>query len=194
MTKFPPINWAKVIRIIEILLVVGLAIGLIYWEKFNYMTTYGALVSMFGKANWVQILSVTVVLTDVAALGKIVTPQTGIGEPLVVKILLVVWLAVTGLDAFLTWYIAAVEMEAAIIRIPSAIAEFAWFMPVIVAIISWGVSFGLLYSFGCILEGAIHKSPRPGLTSANSSYTPHVPSSYAAIPQAKSPSSQSKSY
>lgn len=155
----------KIRKLIPWISIVGLAIALLLFERVNYITTYESLAAAFGKGDWVVVLSLAVVITDIAALARIFTPQTGRDEPRIVKVLLGIWFAVSFFDMFLSWYFAMLRMESTQVQAPTVLSDVAiYIMPVIVAVLIWGIQFGLLYTFGMLLDRAIHGRVR-GLVS-----------------------------
>jgi hypothetical protein len=136
--------------------IVALFVALLLFEYLNYVTTYESLAAVFGAGAWLGILAWAVVVTDLAALGRVFTAETDRKEPAIIYVLLAIWAVVTGLDAMLTWYFAALEMETNAVAAPSAIREFVVLFPIVVALMVWGVQAGLLYLFGKLLDGALH--------------------------------------
>lgn len=142
------IGWAALI---------ALAYGFVQFERVNYITTYESLLAIFGQHVWIVILSWGIVLVDVAALIKIFTPSLdNQKDPMLIRSLMVIWLTVSTLDITFNWYFAALQMEANTVRVPQAVVEFTWALPIITAMVIWGVQFGLLYTLGQTLDRAIN--------------------------------------
>lgn len=152
----------KLTRVIPILLAVLLVVALGMFENVNYITTYESLAAVFGADLWVRVLAIAVVITDFAALGRVFSPPGESGEdPRIVKWLLVIWFAVSSLDVVLSWFFAALRMEQTVPVAPAAISDLVWIMPVTVALMIWGVQFGILHSLSAIIDKAVYGRVRP---------------------------------
>jgi hypothetical protein len=182
-------KWALVVKVVVWSTILALGVGLVRFEQVNFITTYESLAALFGNGSWIGILTWGVVLTDIAALARIFTPETEGGkESNIVKSLWTVWLTVSFFDAGFNWYFASLEMESTKIRVPVALHGFEWVLPIIVAVIIWGVQFGLLYFFGLLLDNALHDKRKSTATSAssNNSYSNKNGSNQHKVPTAAS--------
>lgn len=168
-------GWDTVRKLVVWITILVLGYALIQYEKVNFDTTYESLAGLFGDGRWVRILAEAVVITDLAALARVFTVETGKDEPVIVKVLLGIWVAVTALDAGLTYFFAAVAMENTAVVAPAAMRPFLNLFPVLVAILVWGIQGGLLYLFGKLLEGAIHGKGKQKAQHVNHNNNGHVP-------------------
>lgn len=157
-------NQAEVMRTVATMLVVlttlALFAGLVFMERVNFTTTHDSLSAIFGAGkDWVLLLSIAVVILDIATLVRVLTPETDVRkEPIAIQVLLGVWATVNMFDAMLNWYFAQLEMESSAVRAPAALADFMWVFPVVAAVIIWGLQVGLLYFFAKMLEAAMKKA------------------------------------
>lgn len=155
----------KLTRVIPALSVVILLAALLLFEQVNYITTYESLSAVFGSGLWIQTLAIAVVITDFAALSRIFMPPGENGEdPKIVTWLLVVWFAVSSLDVVLSYFFAAMRMEKHQVTAPSTMVDILWIMPLIVALIIWGVQFGILYFLSAMLDKSVYGRIRPVLS------------------------------
>ena len=142
-------------------LAVGIVFVLLMFEYVNFETTYIALRAMFGPVAWIDILAAAVVLLDVLALARVLTPEVdGAKEPLHVKTLLGLWVIVTFFDAFLTWYTLQLQMEQIVVQAPIVVADLVpSVMSVAVSVMVWAVGAMLLYLLGLMLDHLLHPKP-----------------------------------
>lgn len=160
-------GWKTVRKILVWAIVVALGWAFVEFTKVNFITTYESLVAMFGASAWVLSLSVGVVAADIAALARVLTPQTGDEEPAIIGYLMGLWFVVSMFDASLTWYFTALEMEQTAVRVPAVAEDMLGFFPVIVSLLVWGVHFSLLFIFGKMLEHAIWGNRKPAARPVN---------------------------
>lgn len=163
----------KLIKLLVVGFTIILGVALLLFERVNWITTHDSLSAVFGGGEWIVILTWAVVLTDLAALAHIFTPQRGQEEPVIIQVLWIIWGAVSFLDMGLTWYFASIKMEQTNVVAPNDIAAYVWAMPMIVALIVWGVQFAILYIFGKLLEKLVWGSiTAPGRSMARSRQMP----------------------
>jgi hypothetical protein len=149
--------WTYVAKAMTWAFIIGLGFALGYFEKTNYATNSAALTAVFGS-DWAASLAIGLAIMDFMGLARVVTPETDAGkEPEYVKYLFFVWFISSFINAGLTWFAAALQMEHnPNMMAPLVIRQNMWIMPVIVAIAVWCLRFGIIYFFGKLLDEQLH--------------------------------------
>lgn len=139
-------------RLTRIIAFIVLAFAFGYIQKVNYQTTYLSLTTMFGFKDWVQAISIAVVLIDAASIARAFTTEKNLAnEPTVVQTLMYLWIGTSLVDGLLNWYFAAIEILPGF-ETPYGIGNAEYIAPVAVALIIWGLQFGITYFFGVSAE------------------------------------------
>lgn len=151
---FKQLNFKKAGPILVYSSIAFMVMAFFMFEYVNYITTAESLQAMFGNGLWIMCIAFAMVVIDVAALVLIFIPEgAGKAGSHVTKVLASVWAAVSIIDITLSWYFITLRMESTVVASPRAVEAILWIMPILIAVMIWGVQLGMLFTLGQIIGG-----------------------------------------
>lgn len=145
-------------------------VGWLAFDFFNAVTTLAALEMMFGNPESYMTtvaLVVALVTIDLAGLLRLFTTQTeATKEPGFVKVSFMAWLLVAGINAFLTWWFLATEIESFPVRGPSMAVDNSMVMlmiPLMISLLVLITRIVIVYNTGTILDSWLHNDGKKSI-------------------------------
>lgn len=147
-------------RIVVTSWLIILSLGM--FEVFSYSSSYEALMSMFGIRAWAFALAFGLCVVDFAGLAKLLMPDMRDLPEFSLYFLMGAWVVSALGDTSLTWFVVSrhtstLTSHALVQSGILSIKFFTTWIPLIVAMFTWGIQLLLVTRLGIVIDSWIAK-------------------------------------